>query len=121
GQYLLLGASHGSVQTNIAKRAVVEAIKIVLPSLDEQQEIVNILGSIDEKIELNRQMNETLEQMGQALFRHYFVDNPEAETWKDGAIADIVNIYSGYAFKRADFDPDGKYGLVTIKNVQDGS
>ena len=71
GQYLLLGASHGSVQTNIAKRAVVEAIKIALPSLPEQQEIINILGTIDEKIQLNRKMNETLEQMGQALFRHY--------------------------------------------------
>ena len=47
---------------------------INLPSLDQQKKIANILGSLDEKIELNRRMNETLEQLGQALFRHYFVD-----------------------------------------------
>ncbi|MFZ1360660.1 MAG: restriction endonuclease subunit S, partial [Candidatus Saccharimonadales bacterium] len=52
---------------------------------------------------------------------HYFVDNPEVDKWEDGIIADLVNIYSGYAFKRTDFNPDGKYGLVTIKNVQDGN
>ena len=94
---------------------------VYLPDLETQKKIAEVLGRIDEKIELNRAMNETLEQMGQALFRHYFIDNPEAETWWSGTISDLVNIYSGYAFKRTDFDPDGKYGLVTIKNVQDGS
>ena len=47
---------------------------VKLPPLDQQKKIANILGSLDEKIELNRRMNETLEQLGQALFRHYFVD-----------------------------------------------
>ena len=45
-----------------------------LPPLDQQKKIANIIGSLDEKIELNRRMNETLEQLGQALFRHYFVN-----------------------------------------------
>lgn len=45
-----------------------------LPPLGQQKKIANILGSLDEKIELNRRMNETLEQLGQALFHHYFVD-----------------------------------------------
>ena len=45
-----------------------------LPPLDQQKKIANIIGSLDEKIELNRRMNETLEQLGQALFRHYFID-----------------------------------------------
>lgn len=90
GQYLLLGASHGSVQTNIAKRAVVEAIKLELPDLLEQKKIVDILGTIDEKIELNRKMNETLEQMGQTLFRHYFITNPDVEKWNDGVLGDII-------------------------------
>ncbi len=94
---------------------------IELPSLETQKKITDILGAIDEKIELNRRMNETLEQMGQALFRHYFIDNPEAEKWESGVVSDLITIYSGYAFKRTDFDPDGDYGLVTIKNVQDGN
>ena len=43
--------------------------KIVLPPLEEQKAIANILSSLDEKIELNNQMNKTLEEMAQALFK----------------------------------------------------
>lgn len=47
---------------------------VKLPPLEVQKKIADILSSLDEKIDLNRRMNETLEQLGQALFRHYFVD-----------------------------------------------
>lgn len=53
---------------------VLAKMELSLPPLDQQKKIANIFGSLDEKIELNRRMNETLEQLGQALFRHYFVD-----------------------------------------------
>lgn len=45
-----------------------------LPSFEEQKAIAHILGSLDDKIELNRQMNATLEAMAQALFKSWFVD-----------------------------------------------
>lgn len=45
-----------------------------LPSLEEQEYIARILGSLDNKISLNRQLNQTLEQMAQALFKSWFVD-----------------------------------------------
>jgi len=45
-----------------------------LPPLEEQKAIAHILGSLDDKIELNRRMNETLEAMAQALFKSWFVD-----------------------------------------------
>ncbi|MCW5941030.1 MAG: restriction endonuclease subunit S [Fimbriimonadaceae bacterium] len=45
-----------------------------LPPLDQQRCIAHILGTLDEKIELNRQMNETLEAMARALFKSWFVD-----------------------------------------------
>ena len=45
-----------------------------IPPLSEQKAIAYILGSLDDKIELNRQMNETLEAMAQALFKSWFVD-----------------------------------------------
>ena len=48
--------------------------EILLPPLPEQKAIAHILGSLDDKIELNRQMNETLEAMAQALFKSWFVD-----------------------------------------------
>ena len=115
-KHLDTGSAQSQITTSDLRR-----LKVSLPAIEEQKKIANILGTIDEKIELNRQMNDTLEQMGQALFRHYFIDNPEAERWEDGVVSDLITIYSGYAFKRTDFDPDGDYGLVTIKNVQDGN
>jgi type I restriction enzyme S subunit len=48
--------------------------EILLPPLSEQKAIAHILGSLDDKIELNRQMNQTLEAMAQALFKSWFVD-----------------------------------------------
>lgn len=51
-----------------------ETLNIPLPPPAEQKAIAHILGSLDDKIELNRQMNETLESMAQALFKSWFVD-----------------------------------------------
>ncbi len=45
---------------------------IALPPLDEQRAIARILGAIDDKIELNRDMNQTLEAMATAIFRSWF-------------------------------------------------
>ena len=53
---------------------VLNDLEISLPPLTEQKAIANILGSLDDKIELNREMNETLEAMAQALFKSWFVD-----------------------------------------------
>lgn len=52
---------------------VLKEFKIPIPPLKEQKEISKILFSIDEKIELNNKMNETLEAIGQAIFKHWFV------------------------------------------------
>ena len=49
-------------------------IRILLPEESEQRSIAHILGSLDDKIELNRRMNETLEEMARALFKSWFVD-----------------------------------------------
>ena len=62
-----------SAQPNINLQEI-GSLKIKLPLLTEQKAIANILGSLDDKIELNRQMNETLEAMAQALFKSWFVD-----------------------------------------------
>ncbi len=47
---------------------------VTLPPLDEQRAIAHILGALDDKIELNRRMNATLEAMARAVFRSWFVD-----------------------------------------------
>ncbi len=67
--------SLGSVQVNIANRGIIEKIELAIPkSRREQDNIVKILSDLDSKIELNNQMNATLEAMTQAIFKHWFID-----------------------------------------------
>jgi type I restriction enzyme S subunit len=52
----------------------IESFRLPIPPLETQKAIAHILGTLDDKIELNRQMNATLESMAQALFKSWFVD-----------------------------------------------
>jgi type I restriction enzyme S subunit len=63
----------GSGQPYISDRTLKELV-LLLPPLPEQRAIAHILGTLDDKIELNRRMSETLEAMARALFKAWFVD-----------------------------------------------
>jgi type I restriction enzyme S subunit len=63
----------GSAQPQLPIRDI-NRIEIPIPPLPEQRAIAHILGMLDDKIELNRRMNETLEAMARALFKSWFVD-----------------------------------------------
>ena len=63
----------GSAQPILNKSAFGK-LDILLPPLPEQRAIAHVLGTLDDKIELNRRMNETLEEMARALFKSWFVD-----------------------------------------------
>jgi type I restriction enzyme S subunit len=93
-RHQLLGSAHGSTQATVPMKNI-RNLKVPLSTLDEQESIVSKLKPIDEKIELNRKMNETLERLGHALFRHYFIDNPEAEKWENVKIGELVDIKGG--------------------------
>jgi type I restriction enzyme S subunit len=69
GKFLNVGAVFDSLRC-----ADVPKFELRLPSLSEQRAIAHILGTLDDKIELNRRMNETLEAMARALFKSWFVD-----------------------------------------------
>jgi type I restriction enzyme S subunit len=56
------------------KQSELRRILLTLPPIAEQRAIAHILGTLDDKIELNRRMNETLEAMARALFKSWFVD-----------------------------------------------
>jgi type I restriction enzyme S subunit len=66
-------AAGGSAQPILNKSAFGQ-LDILLPPPIEQRAIAHILGTLDDKIELNRRMNETLEAMARALFKSWFVD-----------------------------------------------
>lgn len=59
---------------NALTKGMIEQFDIPLPPLVEQKRIAHILGTLDDKIELNRRMNATLEAMARALFKSWFVD-----------------------------------------------
>ena len=65
--------THGAVFDTIT-RDTFKQIDVQLPPLSTQKKITHILSTLDDKIELNRKMNETLEAMAQALFKSWFVD-----------------------------------------------
>ena len=81
----LLSLSNGSVFRNL-KTDIVKNYEVMLPEKEEQNRIVNVLLSLDNKIELNNKMNKTLEEMAQALFKRWFVDfefpNEEGKPYK---------------------------------------
>ncbi len=56
------------------KQSELRKIQVIVPTFPEQQNIAKVLGNLDSKIELNRKMNATLEQMAQAFFKSWFVD-----------------------------------------------
>ena len=94
GHNAIVSCSSGSVQINIAKRDVIENIPILLPSKNEQNRIVSILSSIEEKIDLLNRENATLDALAETLFRHYFIENPNPD-WKEGKLGDVTKIGIG--------------------------
>ena len=69
GKFINVGAVFDSL-----KCADIPNFELLLPPIPEQRAIAHILGTLDDKIELNRRMNRTLEGMAAALFRSWFVD-----------------------------------------------
>ncbi|HFU4484465.1 TPA: restriction endonuclease subunit S [Streptococcus suis] len=81
----LSGYITGSAQPKLNK-ANLNSIRVVLPPFEEQKAIAHILSTLDEKIEVNNQINKTLENMAQAIFKQWFVDfefpNEDGEPYK---------------------------------------
>ena len=65
-----------TIQTGVphTNLEILRSTPLLLPPLSEQRAIAHILGTLDDRIELNRRMNETLEAMARAIFKSWFVD-----------------------------------------------
>jgi type I restriction enzyme S subunit len=79
----------GSVQDNINLQTL-ERLQFPLPPMKEQRAIAHILGTLDDKIELNRRMNETLEAIVRAIFKSWFVDFTPVRAKASGESADFI-------------------------------
>ena len=86
----------GATMPNLNTRILSE-VPILLPPKREQKAIAHILGTLDDKIELNRKTNETLEAMAKALFKSWFVDfdpvRAKAEDRSTGLPAEISDLF----------------------------
>ena len=86
----------GSIYTNVSKSRFSD-IEVSLPPLPEQRRIAHMLGTLDDKIELNRRMNETLDEMARAIFKDWFVDFGPVRAKMEGRDAylpdDIWNLF----------------------------
>lgn len=123
-QYVLNHIDSQSVQPNISATTIGK-YEFPLPPLETQRRIAAILSSLDDKIENNNRINRNLEEQAQALFKSWFVDfepwgGTMPEDWREGTIADFVDLLNGFAFKSSDFVANGIFKLITIKGVQDG-
>ena len=79
----VLSVQTGTAVPHISARQIKE-FEFLLPSLSEQRAIAHILGTLDDKIELNRRMNEVLEGMARVLFKSWFVDFDPVRAKMDG-------------------------------------
>ena len=73
-QDTLLALASAGATRNALTKGMIEAFEVPKPSISEQKRIADILSSLDDKIALNRKLNETLEGIARALFQSWFVD-----------------------------------------------
>jgi type I restriction enzyme S subunit len=90
----LLSLASGGATRNALTKGMLDSLEIIFPSLPDQKAIAHILGTLDDKIELNRKNNETLEAMAKALFKSWFVDFDPVSAKAEGRPAGLPAEFS---------------------------
>ena len=132
-------AQSGGTRAALTK-GMIENLEIELPPLEEQEKIVDVLSSLDDKIELNNEMNKTLEDMAQSIFKRWFVDfefpNEDGQPYKSSGgemveselgiiprgwevkkYVDISDIQYGYSFKSKLFNGNEGVPVIRIRDI----
>jgi len=108
---------------------VLQSHKIMLPPLHEQKAIAATLSALDDMIELNNQINKTLEEMAQAIFKSWFVDfepfrdgefeeseiGPIPKGWKVGMLGDFVEIVDNRGKTPPLSDVKTEYPIIDVR------
>jgi len=98
-------AGVGSVRVRIYYKELTR-LPILLPSISEQRTIAEILGALDDKIEINSRMNTTLESMARAVFRQWFVENKASSDWEEKSLDEIADFLNGLALQKFPAESD---------------
>jgi len=124
---IAVGATMPSLNTNILNEIVLQ-----IPPLETQSRIASILSSLDDKIELNLQMNKTLEAIAQAIFKEWFVDfrfpgfdgelvDGLPKGWGKGKISDIAVVTDCLHSKKPEkVKEETGFILLQLENIVDG-
>ena len=107
----------GATMPNL-NTSIMGAVPFIHPPLSEQRAIAGILGALDDKIELNRRMNRTLESMARAVFRQWFVESNGVESWKVGKLGDVAENIRCSA-NAEDIEPETHY--IGLEHMPRGS
>lgn len=89
----IVSVDNGATRGNINAQTYA-SMPIMLPERKRQDEIVSILSSLDDKIDLLHRENATLEAMAETLFRQWFIEEAK-EDWKEGKLDDILSVKGG--------------------------
>jgi len=111
----------GSAQASL-NRNFIYPILVRVPEPNEQRMIVSVLGTLDDKIELNRRMNQTLEAMAQSLFKFWFVDATQAalpKGWRFGSLAELMEIRGGTQPPASGFLSEPREGYIRLVQIRD--
>jgi type I restriction enzyme S subunit len=96
-------------------QGILNGIEVVFPSLPEQRAIAAVLSSLDDKIELLREQNKTLEETAQAIFRRWFgkygVEDELPEGWRVGRLGEEFEIVMGQSPSGESYNEEGN-GIV---------
>ena len=87
--YLLQIAAGGATRNALTK-SMIENLELDVPDILSQKKIVAVLDDIQEKIRENKEINKNLEQQAQAIFKEWFIDNPENNEWSTGTFSELI-------------------------------
>ena len=86
--------------------ADLKRMSVVIPQKEIQEQITSILKAIDDKIEVNSNINENLEQQAKALYQQMFIENTSPD-WIEGSLRDIADITMGQSPSGSSYNEDG--------------
>ena len=130
GKQRLKARETGTTVTGI-KQSELREVLVDVPPYKVQVGIADVLSSLDDKIEVNRRINDNLEQQAQALFKSWFVDfepfrdQPFVESelgmipkgWRIYSMDELVDVIGGYSYKGEELK-ESQTAMATIKNFE---
>lgn len=106
----LIKKENGTVFGSV-NRDDINGLEVDIPDdIEEQKKIARFLEMIDDKIELNNEINKNLEQQAQAIYQQMFIDNASSE-WTKGTLSDIANITMGQSPSGSSYNEHGN-GII---------